>query len=122
MYIGVDIIEIERIKKLLEFKNYLSDIFTQNELNIVKSYGKIREMESLAGRFAAKEATVKALGTGFNEFIVPSDIEILNNENGKPTLVLHNKALETAKELGVHEFNISISHDKTTAVAFVILT
>ncbi|MFS1511162.1 holo-ACP synthase [Chengkuizengella sp. SCS-71B] len=122
MYIGVDMIEVKRVSKLVEHDTYILNVFTQNELNIVHNYGEIKRIESLAGKFAAKEATVKALGTGFDNKIMPKDIEVLNNENGKPILRLHNAALEMALKLGIRDLNISISHNKTTAISFVTLT
>lgn len=121
MYIGVDIIEINRISKLLEYEKSIFDIFTKSELDSVNKLGTKRKIESLAGKFAAKEATAKALGSGFNEFINPNDIEILNNDKGMPFLTLHNESLEYANKLNIHEYKISISHNKTTTVAFVVL-
>ncbi|MGG1676777.1 holo-ACP synthase [Neobacillus sp. NRS-1170] len=121
MYIGIDIIETNRISKLLDYEKSLLNIFTKNELDVANKLGAKRKIESLAGKFAAKEATVKALGSGFNEFIQPSDIEILNNENGMPFLILHNRSLEYSKKMNIQEYKISISHNKTTAVAVVVL-
>lgn len=121
MYIGIDIIEIDRISKLLDFKKTIFNIFTKNELDFTDKLGTKRKIESLAGKFAAKEATAKALGVGFNEHINPSDIEILNNDRGMPFLKLHNESLEFANKLNIHEYKISISHNKTTAIAMVVL-
>lgn len=121
MYIGVDIIEINRVFKLLDYEKSLLNIFTKNELDVASKLGTKRKIECLAGKFAAKEATVKAFGSGFNESINPNDIEILNNEKGMPFLVLHNESLEYAKKRNIQEYNISISHNKTTAVAVVVL-
>ena len=121
MYIGIDIIEIKRISKLLDYEKSLLNIFTENELYIAYKLREKRKLESLAGKFAAKEATVKALGSGFNEIIHPSDIEILNNENGMPFLILHNESLEYSRKLNIQEYKISISHNKTTTVAVAVL-
>ncbi|MEH7502862.1 holo-ACP synthase [Neobacillus drentensis] len=121
MYIGVDIIELERVSKLLNSGNQMLNIFTKNELDFANNFGAKRKIETLAGKFAAKEATAKALGTGFNGLIKPNEIEILNMDNGMPYLVLHNGSFEYANKLDIHEYHISISHNMTTAIAFVIL-
>lgn len=121
MYIGVDIVEIKKVQKLLERKGYIHRIFTTKELEIVKEYSDIRKAQSLAGKFAAKEAAVKALGTGFDEGILLTDVEITNQENGKPILILHNKAEKKAKELKISRLNVSISHCEAYAVGMVVL-
>ncbi|WP_066258421.1 holo-ACP synthase [Neobacillus drentensis] len=121
MYIGIDIIEINRISKLLDYEKSLLNIFTKNELDVANKLGAKRKIESLAGKFAAKEAAVKALGSGFNEFIHPNDIEILNNENGMPFMILHNRSLEYSKKMNIEKYKVSISHNKTTAAAVVVL-
>lgn len=116
--IGTDIIEIARIKKILEEHgmNFLDRVFTSKE----KAYClKYKEPEkNFAGRFAAKEAFVKALGTGFGKDVSWLDIEILNNENGKPEIHL---SAALTKKLGSTTCFLSISHCQSYATAVAIL-
>ena len=104
--IGIDIIEIERIEKLLSSKeNFLSRNFTEAELEFNS------KPQSTAGNFAAKEAFAKALGTGFRGFGL-RDIEVLRNDLGAPYILFRGGKINA---------HISISHNRTTAVAVVIL-
>jgi len=117
--IGTDIIEIARIRKAGENNpGFLDRVLTEKEKEYCFSLGS--RYQSVAGRFASKEAIVKALGTGFAACSF-TDIEILNNDQGKPEVLLKNKALILFEELGGKEIQISISHSKDTAVAFVII-
>ena len=113
---GVDIIEIERITQISPKirKRFINRVFTIDEQLICNDNNA-----SLSGRFAAKEAVSKVLGTGIGE-IHWKDIEILKSEDGKPLLNLYGKAKEKELELGFSEWSVSISHNKTIAVAFVI--
>ncbi len=117
--IGTDIIEIARIKKAGE-KNpgFLDRVLTEKEKEYCFSLGS--RYQSVAGRFASKEAIAKALGTGFAACSF-TDIEIINDEQGKPEVFLENKALKLFEKLGGKEIQISISHNKDTAMAFVII-
>ncbi len=113
--IGVDIIEIGRIERVISERqdSFLKRIYTMAEL---ESHYNV---SSLAARFAAKEAVMKALGTG-TRGVNWRDIEILTNMDGAPVIRLHGHALERSKELGIAHFSISISHSRQYAVAFVI--
>ncbi len=113
---GVDLIEIDRIKEVVarHGKHYLERIFTPAELAQV---GK--RTESLAGRFAAKEAVTKALGCGIGE-VTWKDIEILGDEQNAPVLTLHGAAENKAKDLGLTTWSVSISHSQSHSVAFVV--
>ncbi|MBI1794744.1 MAG: holo-ACP synthase [Chloroflexi bacterium] len=113
---GVDLIEISRIEEVVarHGKHYLERIYTAAEL---EQFGK--RIESLAGRFAAKEAVAKALGCGIGE-LTWKEIEILGDEQNAPALILHGAALEKAKEFGLATWSISISHSMSHAVAFVV--
>jgi holo-[acyl-carrier protein] synthase len=113
--IGTDIIEIDRIIKLLGKGHFFSRFFTEDE----RKYLINKKPESTAGYFCAKEAAVKALGTGFSGFKW-SDMEIIKI-NAVPGVILHGKALEIANAKGVMHINLSISHCKTYAVATVIM-
>jgi holo-[acyl-carrier protein] synthase len=113
---GVDLIEIARIEEVVarHGKHYLERIFTPAELEYC---GK--RAESLAGRFAAKEAVAKALGTGIGD-VAWQEIEILGDEQHAPALTLHGAADRKAKELGLTNWSVSISHSQSHSVAFVV--
>ncbi len=114
-YIGVDIIEITRIDKLIKRwgKTFLQRVFTPSELEFYNS------VPSLAARFAAKEAVLKALGA-CDKGISWQEIEILAELNGKPSVNLMGKAKLHADESAISKINISLSHSKEYAVAFVV--
>lgn len=118
---GVDLIEIERVRKALDRHGarFLNRVFTEAE--VVQSCGRI---ESLAGKFAAKEAAAKALGTGvWRNGIDWRDFEVCKDpDSGAPALQLHDAAAERALRLGLDTWSVSISHDRTHAIALVVAT
>jgi holo-[acyl-carrier protein] synthase len=113
---GVDLIEIARIEEVVarHGKHYLERIFTPAEL---ERSGK--RPESLAGRFAAKEAVAKALGSGIGD-ISWQEIEILGDEQNAPTLILHGAADQRARQLGLTTWSLSLSHSLSQAIALVV--
>lgn len=113
---GIDIIEIDRIARTLaDFGDrFLRRCFTERER---ARYG--RNPSELAARFAAKEATSKALGTGIRG-IKWREMEIVSNPRGKPVLVLHGGAAARAEQLGLVAFDVSLTHSRTDAMAFVV--
>lgn len=113
---GVDLIEIARIEEVIarHGKRYLERIYTPAEL---EQCGK--RVESLAGRFAAKEAAVKALGSGIGD-VAWKDIEILGDEQNAPVLRLYGMAEQKAGEKGLSTWSVSISHNQSHCVAFVV--
>lgn len=113
---GVDLIEVTRIEEVIgrHGKRYLERIYTPAELEQLKG-----QIESLAGRFAAKEAAAKALGCGIGE-VSWQDIEILGDEQNAPVLKLCGAAEAMAKKLGLTNWSVSISHSMTHAIAFVV--
>lgn len=113
---GIDVIEIERIAHALDRwgDRFLHRIYTERE--VAYCVGKPRRF---AGRFAAKEATSKALGIGIR-YIHWRDIEILPDPRGKPQIHLHARASEVARLQGLTGFEVSITHSRTDAVAMVI--
>lgn len=117
---GIDIVEIERIEDMLERHGdrFLERCFTDAE----RSYamGGKRAGEHLAGRFAAKEAALKAIGTGWRSGIAWTDIEVVLHPSGAPSLEIRGRAAEIAMELGVTSWHVSISHTDAHAVASVI--
>ena len=113
---GVDLIEISRVLEVIarHGKHYLDRIYTPAEL---EQCGK--NVESLAGRFAAKEAVSKALGTGIGN-VTWKEIEILGDEKNAPLLRLYGMAEQTAKQLGLTDWSVSISHSQTHAIAITV--
>lgn len=115
--IGTDIIEIDRIEKAInENKGFLSKVFTVNEINMFNE--KNMRSEVIAGNFAAKEAISKAMGTGFRGFSF-IDIEVLRDKLGKPIVYL-SKNMDNIIDVR-YRVNISISHNRTSAIAFAIM-
>jgi len=114
---GVDLIEISRIEEVVarHGKHYLERIYTPAEL---EQCGK--RTESLAGRFAAKEAVAKALGTGIGD-VSWKEIEVLGDEQNAPVLTLHGAAEKMAKEIGLTIWSVSISHSQSHSVALVVM-
>lgn len=114
--VGVDIIEIGRIRRVLnDFgERFLRRVYTEGERERYRN-----RVDELAARFAAKEATSKALGTGIRG-IRWREMEILPNRRGKPVLILHGRAAARAAELGLTHFSVSLTHSRTDAMAFVV--
>lgn len=118
--IGVDMIEVPRIKKaVLNAADFIKKIFDDRELRLSER-GMLR-YEELAGRFAVKEAVLKAIKTGWRRGIQFKEIAVLNEKTGAPYVVLNGKAKEVAESLGVEEIFVSISHTKELAIGMVIL-
>jgi len=113
--IGVDIIEIDRIKRAISRwqDSFLKRIYTPSEL---ENHGNV---SSLAARFAAKEAVMKALGTGTGG-VSWTEIEILANGSGAPVVRLYGRALQKSTKAGIARFQVSLSHSRKYAIAFVI--
>jgi len=122
IFCGVDIIEIHRIKHSLESLGHAfkKRIFTEREISYCedKKEGKYK---SYAARFAAKEAVSKALGTGISEGMRWKDIEVINDEKGKPDICLSGRAKERLAELGGTSISISLSHCEDYAVAYAVI-
>lgn len=117
--VGVDIIEISRIKDAVENNSrFLEEVYTEREIEYFKS--KNYKSEHMAGRFAAKEAVSKALGTGIRGFGL-KDIETDRDDMGKPYVALKGKAKEKAESFGNYRLHISISHNNSDAIAYAIL-
>ena len=117
--IGNDIIEIERIEKAISKEGFKNKVYTQRELENIEKRGN--RTETYAGIFSAKEAISKAIGTGVREFSL-TDLEILNDNLGKPYVVVSeklDKILKTKKE--DYQIEISISHSKKYATAMAII-
>jgi holo-[acyl-carrier protein] synthase len=115
---GVDLIELIRIERAIEKHGvqFLERIYTQNECSLFE-----KSLESLAVRFAAKEAVSKALGSGVGE-INWQEIEILRDDMDAPVLNLHGKAQQRAALLGFTQWSVSLTHTDRYALAFVVAT
>tara|TARA_B100000965_G_scaffold397320_1_gene413689 strand:+ start:1339 stop:1725 length:387 start_codon:yes stop_codon:yes gene_type:complete len=119
---GVDIVENKRIKNFLKKKGFINRVFTENEIN--KSKQLNNKINYFAKRFAAKEAFVKALGEGFRNNINFSDIEIVNDEKGKPIIVISNNVKKfIKKKFKLNKYNIflSLSDEKDHSIAYVLI-
>ena len=119
---GVDIVDNTRIKNAIKNKFFVSRIFTVNEIN--KSKNLNNKANYFAKRFAAKEAFVKALGTGFRNNLNFKDIEVINDKLGKPYYAKTNKIKQLVKKkFKVRDFNcfLSISDEKEYSTAFTII-
>lgn len=118
---GIDIAEVDRIAAAIERfgERFLRRIFTEAEMRYCDS--KANRMERYAGRFAAKEAAMKAIGTGWRGGVAWTDFEVRRQPGGRPTMVFHGIAAELASKLGVENIALSITHTKDTAMAQVIL-
>ncbi|MDR3197585.1 MAG: holo-ACP synthase [Planctomycetaceae bacterium] len=116
--IGTDIIECERIERMvLRHGSHFTDrVFTEQEIRYCTD--RKSSDQHFAGRWAAKEAVLKALGTGWISGIAWTDVEVINESGGMPRVHLHGGAAQIAGEKQISEIQISISHCKSHAVAF----
>ena len=118
---GIDIAEVPRIRETIarHGERFLKRVFTEGEIQYCES--KANRVERYAARFAAKEAGMKAIGTGWNQGVRWRDIEVSRKPGGRPTLLLHGKAAEFAAKLGAHNIALSLTHTAEQAMAQVIL-
>lgn len=119
---GVDLCEVGRIRKAIissHGERFVERVFTEREIAYAER--KANRYERYAARFAAKEAGMKALGTGWRGGLSWRDLEVANLASGRPTLKLHGKAAEIAKRLGVANIALSLTHTAEQAMAMVIL-
>jgi len=119
--IGVDMVDVARIQALLDRygERFLRRVYTEAETDY--ALRGANKAERLAGRFAVKEAAMKALGTGKSQGILWRDVETLRGRFGKPEVHLHGQAVKWAKIRGWGAVHVSITHDGGKAVAFVII-
>ncbi len=118
---GIDLAEVPRIAHSIQRfgDRFLHRIFTEAEIRYCES--KANRVERYAARFAAKEAGMKALGTGWNHGVRWRDVEVCRQPGGRPTIAFHGKAAEFAARLGAAHVALSLSHTPETAIAQVIL-
>jgi len=118
---GVDIAEVARIRESIKRfgERFLRRIFTEGEIQYCER--KVNRFESYAARFAAKEAGMKALGTGWNHGVRWRDVEVVRPQGQRPTLRFHGEAAVFAAKLGARNVALSITHTREQALAHVIL-
>ena len=118
---GIDIAEVPRIAaSIARFgERFVRRIFTEGEIRYCDS--KANRVERYAARFAAKEAAMKAIGTGWNHGVTWRDVEVSRMPGGRPTITFHGKAAEFAAKLGVKHVALSLTHTAEHAIAQVIL-
>lgn len=120
--IGIDIIEVKRIEKQVgnEASAFIKKIFTSQEIDYCESKIK-NKAQNYAVRFAAKEAFFKALGTGWRDGLSWQDVEITNDELGKPNILVTGKSQTIIQEKNIKHIHVSLSHIKEIAIAVVIM-
>ncbi len=118
---GIDLSEVDRIREAIgrHGPRFIERIFTPAEIAYVES--KANRFERYAARFAAKEAGMKAIGTGWSRGVRWQDFEVSNLPSGRPTLKLHGIAAEIAKKLGVRNIALSLTHTAQQGMASVVL-
>jgi len=118
---GIDIAEVGRIEQSIQRfgRRFVERVFTPDEIRYCES--KANKAERYAGRFAAKEAAMKAIGTGWNRGVTWHDVEVQRVPGSRPTIAFHNKAAEFFRSLGAVRAHLSITHTKDSAMAQVIL-
>jgi holo-[acyl-carrier protein] synthase len=118
---GIDLIEVPRVTASIERygERFLRRVFTEAEIRYCQS--KANRNERFAARFAAKEAAMKALGTGWSRGVRWRDLEVRRQPGGRPTLAFHGRAGEIAGNLGVSNVSLSLTHTEEQAFAQVIL-
>ena len=118
--LGIDIVEVERIEeKIRKDSGFRELVFSENEIAYCE--GKTNKFEHYAARFAAKEAFFKALGTGWLNGTAFNEVEIINNEQGKPEIVLLDNTNATVHAMQFSNITVSLTHVKQTAAAVVII-
>ena len=116
---GLDLAEIKKISESLKSDSFRQIVYTPAEIE--ECMGRERSIECFAGKFAAKEALMKALGKGIHQEIWFLQIEVLNRESGEPHITVYRKAKEALEESGARKIHVSITHTKNLAAAEVIL-
>ena len=118
--IGTDITECLRIAQMIERHGelFIDRVYTSEETRYCRS--RKQATQHFTGRWAAKEAVLKALGTGWRRGITWHDVEVCNEPGGRPVIVLRGGAREVARQLGIARVHISISHCRSHAVAFAV--
>ena len=119
--IGTDICKLSRIESMKSLDAFAKKILSENEKKIFSSKDETKKIKFLGLQFAAKEAFVKALGTGFKKPMMPNQISVLRNDVGKPIIEFDESIKSFINDLGIKSSHVSLSDDGGYAVAFVIL-
>jgi holo-[acyl-carrier protein] synthase len=122
--LGIDVVEVDRFKNELIKSDsaFCRKVFTEEEIEYCEKGSSISvKAQRFAARFTAKESFFKAIGTGLRDGLKWKDVEILRDEQGKPGLMLRNRALELVDKAGIKKFHLSITHSSDYAAAVVIL-
>ena len=119
--VGTDICKLSRIESMKSLDAFAKKILSENEKKIFSSKDDTHKIKFLGLQFAAKEAVVKALGIGFKKPLMPNQISVLRNDEGKPTIEFDESIKSFINDLGIKSSHVSLSDDGGYAVAFVIL-
>jgi len=120
--VGVDLVDVARMETTLRqrwSKRFLSRVFTEEEIAACEA--SPHTAQCLAARFAAKEALVKALGTGFSQGVRPAQIHVRGGEQGRPWIELSGRALEVAASMNAVAIHVSLTHTRSAACAVVVV-
>ena len=119
--IGIDLVEVSRLEEVFARRGdrFRARVFTKNEIDYCESLGS--KFPSYAARFAAKEAVMKALGTGWSEGVGWKDIEVVSRSGVAPAIILHKRALDRMGEIGASRVHVSLTHSGDMAIAQVVL-
>lgn len=118
---GIDVCEVDRMREAIERhgRRFIERVFTAGEIAYAES--KHNRYERYAARFAAKEAGMKAIGTGWRRGVRWQDFEVLNQPGGRPVLRLHGEAARIASGMEIRNITLSLTHTRHQAVAFVVM-
>lgn len=118
--IGLDLVEVQRVRRSLDVygNRFKRRVFTEKEIAYCERYRY--SFQNYASRFAAKEATLKALGIGKSRGVAWKDVEVTRNPGEAPRVILHGRAAQIAEKLGVVRLHLSLTHERDMAQAFVI--
>lgn len=117
--VGIDIVDVQRMAERIEKPEFVNLVFTKAEVNYCQS--KKHQAQHFAARFAAKEAYMKAIGLGWTSNADFKEIETVNDQNGKPKIILSNQTLTYFRDHSFKQALVSLSHTSTLATAIVIL-
>ncbi|RFU83331.1 holo-ACP synthase [Streptomyces triticagri] len=120
MGVGVDLVQLGELDRLLGRDWFRAFVYTDRELGVAAGFGPDRAREFLAGRFAAKEAVLKAIGTGMTGGVRPCQVSVLPSDRGVPVVRLAGPAAERASAAGVSEVRVSLSHKRGLAFAVAL--
>jgi holo-[acyl-carrier protein] synthase len=119
--VGVDVLDINRIGSRSSLDTFANKICSNDELEIYKSLSNVlHKQKYLAKQFSAKEAVAKSLGTGFNNIVTLSKVQIMRDNNGKPLVIFDDSLIPKIAQMGVSDVHVSISDEKHYVVAFAI--